>query len=39
LLNVPSIVLAPIDRGDSIQLQQLEPIAPIDVAPLGVEQP
>ena len=47
-LTVPSIALAPIDRGDSIQpidradsirLQQLEPIAPIDVAPLSVGQP
>jgi hypothetical protein len=33
-LGVPSIALARIDRGESIQLQQLEPIAPIDVAPL-----
>ena len=37
LLNVPSIALAPIDRGDSIQLPQLEPIAPIALVPLPVE--
>jgi hypothetical protein len=36
-LNVPSIALAPIDRGDSIQLPQLEPIAPIALVPLPVE--
>ena len=35
-LKIPSIALAPIDRGDSIQLQQLEPIAPIDVVPLSI---
>jgi hypothetical protein len=38
-LDMPSIALAPIDRGDSIRLEQLEPIAPIDVAPLAVEPP
>jgi len=38
-LRVPSIALAPIDRGDSIRLEQLEPIAPIDLAPLPVEPP
>jgi hypothetical protein len=38
-LDMPSIALAPIDRGDSIRLEQLEPIAPIDLAPLAVEPP
>jgi hypothetical protein len=37
-LDVPSIALAPIGRGESIQLQQLEPLAPINVAPLTIEE-
>jgi hypothetical protein len=33
-LDVPSIAVAPIDRGPSLQLDQLAAIAPIAVAPL-----
>src|SRR4051794_5398372 len=36
-LEVPSIAVAPIDGGPSLQLDQLAPIAPIAVAPLENE--
>jgi hypothetical protein len=38
-IDVPSIALAPIDRGVSIQLRELAPIAPLEVAPLADPNP
>ena len=37
-LEVPSLALTAIDRGESIQVPELESIAPITVAPIGEPQ-